>query len=446
MAAEVQRRESEHARQVRVVVLSSILGTTIEWYDFFLYGMAASLVFGKLYFPSHNPVVGTLLAFATFAIGFVARPVGGLLFGHVGDRIGRKRTLVATMVIMGLATTLIGALPTYSSVGVLAPVLLILCRLAQGVAIGGEWGGAVLLAVEYAGPSRRGLFGSWPQVGLALGLMLGTSAFSLISMVLDDTAFLAYGWRLAFLFSAVLVAVGVFVRLRVVETPAFAAMRAQQETATVPAAELLRDRRGRRHLLLGMGSRLAEGVAFNTWAVFILSYGVKNLGLHYSDLLHVVLLCSALMVVFLPVFGHLSDRWGPRKTFALGTLTFTLTVYPVFGVFETRSLVAVAVALLIVFGVAYPLMYGPQPALYCALFPTRVRYTGISLVYQFSGIFASGLTPLILTTLLAVSDTPWVMVTYLAVTGVVSTACTLALRSTDQIETKDRLISPQVHL
>ncbi|MDA3625680.1 MFS transporter [Saccharopolyspora sp. WRP15-2] len=430
MKEKAERRTSDQ-QNMKIVILSSILGTTIEWYDFFLYGMAASLVFGQLYFPGHDPAVGTLLAFATFAVGFVARPVGGLIFGHIGDRIGRKKTLVTTMMIMGVATFLIGLVPTYDDIGILAPILLVLCRVAQGVAIGGEWGGAVLLAVEYAGPRRKGLYGSWPQVGLALGLLLGTGAFLLLSAAMDEAAFLAYGWRIAFLFSVVLVLIGMFVRLKVMETPAFTAMRSNQEAATVPAAELLRDRFSRRHLLLGMGSRLAEGVAFNTWGVFILSYGVKSLGLHYSDLLRVVLVCSAVMVVFIPLFGHCSDRWGSRKTFALGAMIFTVLAYPVFGLFETRSLVVLTAALLIIFGVAYPLMYGPQAALYCDLFPTKVRYTGISLVYQLSGIFASGLTPLILASLLAIGGTPWLMVAYLVLAGGISTACTLAMRPMD---------------
>ena len=424
-------RNPASARDIRMVVLSSVLGTTIEWYDFFLYGMAAGLVFGRLHFPADDPVVATLLAFASFAVGFLARPLGGLLFGHIGDRIGRKRTLVSTMTIMGAATCLIGLVPTYASIGLLAPLLLVACRVAQGMAIGGEWGGAVLLAVEYAGPRRKGLYGSWPQVGLALGLLLGTGTFLLLSTAMGEAAFLAYGWRIAFLLSALLVIVGLVVRLKVVETPAFAAMRSRQRASAVPALDLLRNSLGRRHLLLGMGSRLAEGVAFNTWSVFVLSYGVETLGLRRSDLLAVVLACSAVMVVLIPLFGHAADRCSPRRVFALGALLFTALVLPVFGAFETRSIAAIAIAMLVVFGIAYPVMYGPQAALYCSLFPTGVRYTGISLVYQLSGTVASGLTPLILTGLLALGGTPWLVVGYLALTGAVSTACTLAMRPAD---------------
>jgi MFS family permease len=410
------------------VIASSVIGTTIEWYDFFLYGTAAGLVFGKLYFPGNDPVVGTLLAFATFALGFVARPVGGLIFGHIGDRIGRKRTLVATMMIMGGATTLIGLVPGYQSIGVAAPVLLVVLRLAQGVAIGGEWGGAVLLAVEYAAPRRRGLFGSWPQIGVALGLLLGTGAFSALGAGLDEAAFLAYGWRIAFLLSALLVGVGIFLRLRVLETPAFQAMRANQQESSVPALDLLRDRTDRRHLLLGMGSRLAEGVAFNTWGVFVISYGTRWLHLPRAQVLGVVMASAAVMALFIPLCGAASDRWGRRRTFALGAALFAVLVYPVFAAFQLGSLVVFAAGMIVAFGICYPVMYGPQAALYCELFPTNVRYTGISLVYQFSGIFASGLTPLVLTGLLGADGSPWLMVGYLALSGVVSTACTVAMR------------------
>jgi MFS family permease len=410
------------------VIASSVVGTTIEWYDFFLYGTAAGLVFGKLFFPGNDPVVGTLLAFATFAIGFVARPIGGLIFGHIGDRIGRKRTLVATMVIMGAATTMIGLVPGYRSIGVVAPVLLVVLRLAQGVAIGGEWGGAVLLAVEYAAPRRRGLFGSWPQIGVAFGLLLGTGAFSALSAGLGEAGFVSYGWRIAFLLSAGLVGVGIFLRVRVLETPAFRTMRAREQRSTVPALDLLRDRADRRNLLLGMGSRLAEGVAFNTWGVFVLTYGTRWLGLPRADVLRVLMVAAAIMAVFIPVFGAASDRWGRRRTFAVGAALFAVLVYPVFAAFQSGSLVVFTACMVVAFGVCYPVMYGPQAALYCELFPTSVRYTGISLVYQFSGIFASGLTPLVLTALLGADGSPWLMVGYLALSGVISVGCTVAMR------------------
>lgn len=260
------RTEISH-KDLRAVMISCVVGTTVEWYDFFLYGMAAGLVFDKLFFPNSDPLMGTLLAFATFAVGFVARPIGGLIFGHIGDRIGRKKTLVATMIIMGVATFLIGVIPTHAAIGAAAPVLLVIFRLAQGIAVGGEWGGAVLMAVEYAPPGKRGFYGGFPQVGLAIGLVLGTGVFAGLGAVMSDGAFLVWGWRIAFMLSAVLVGVGLFIRLKVMETPAFRKLAQAETRATIPALELIRDRGSRRNTFLGMGSRWAEGVAFNLWAV-----------------------------------------------------------------------------------------------------------------------------------------------------------------------------------
>ncbi|HWM38556.1 MAG TPA: MFS transporter, partial [Streptomyces sp.] len=273
-------------RRLKTVVLSSLLGTTVEWYDFFLYSTAAGLVFGELFFPTANGTVGTMLSFATFAVGFLARPVGGLLFGHIGDRIGRKRTLAFTMSLMGVSTALIGVLPTYEQVGILAPALLLVLRIAQGVALGGEWAGAVLLAVEHGPDGRKGRFGSYPQIGLALGLALGTGAFALLSNVLSEEAFLGYGWRAAFLVSLVLVAVGLTVRLKIDETPAFRAVRQlRQLPQSAPLVELLRERSSRRHVLLGMLARWGEGAAFNTWGVFAITYATTTLKLDRTSVL-----------------------------------------------------------------------------------------------------------------------------------------------------------------
>lgn len=343
---------------VRLVVASSVIGTTVEWYDFFLYGTAAGIVFNHLYFPSEDALVGTLLAFATFALGFLARPVGGLIFGHIGDRAGRKKTLVATMLIMGVATCLIGVIPTYASIGVLAPVLLVLLRVAQGIAIGGEWGGAVLMAVEYAPPGKRGLYGSFPQIGLALGLTLGTGVFALLDGTMADEAFLAWGWRIAFLLSAVLVIVGMFIRLRVMETPAFRALEEHEAKATVPALELARNPRSRRHTLLGMGSRLTEGIAFNAWAVFAISYGTGTLDMPRQPLLIAVLIAAIVMLVFIPLWGRLSDRLGRRRLFGVGAVVTTLLAVPAFLALDSRDPVLITLAIVAALGIAYPMMYG----------------------------------------------------------------------------------------
>jgi metabolite-proton symporter len=419
-------------QDIRTVVASSVIGTAVEWYDFFLFGVAAGLVLDDLYFPNDDPLIGTLLAYTTFALGFVARPIGGLLFGHIGDRRGRKTTLVTTMLIMGVATFLMGAIPTYEQIGIAAPILLIVLRLAQGLAIGGEWGGAVLMAVEYAPPRRRGFYGSFPQLGLAVGLVLGTGVFTLLSAVLDDAAFRSYGWRIAFFASLVLVLIGLYIRLKVLETPAFAAVKAAEREAKVPFVELVRDRRSRRHLLLGMGSRWAEGVAFNTWAVFVIAYATDTLGMRRGDVLLAVMVSACVMGALIPVFGHLCDRLGRRQMFATGVVLFGLSAYPAFAIFETGSFAALLGVLVVVLGVFYPVMYAPQSSLYAELFPTTVRYSGISFVYQFSGIVASGLTPLVLTALLGRGgDEPWLLVGYVVATAVVSLGCVLAIRPAD---------------
>ncbi|WP_158885000.1 MFS transporter [Amycolatopsis anabasis] len=415
---------------VRLVVASSVFGTTVEWYDFFLYGTAAGIVFNKLYFAGDDPLVATVLSFATFALGFLARPVGGFLFGHIGDRVGRKKTLVATMLIMGVATCLIGLLPDYETIGPAAPILLVVLRLAQGVAVGGEWGGAVLMATEYAPAGKRGLYGSFPQIGLALGLTLGTGVLAALNALTTEAAFLAWGWRIGFLLSAVLVVVGLLIRVKIMETPAFRVMTEQEGNATVPALELVRDPISRRHLLLGMGSRLTEGVAFNAWAVFVISYGSGTLRLDRQFLLVGVMTAAAVMVVFIPVFGRVSDRVGRRRAFSVGAVTTLVLAIPVLAALHAGNPLLITVSLVAVLGISYPLMYGPQAAFYAELFPVSRRCTGISVVYQLSGVVASGLTPLVLAYLAGRTGINGVLV-YLAVTTAISVVCTLAIRERD---------------
>jgi len=417
---------------VRTVLVSSLIGTTVEWYDFFLYSTAAGLVFDKLFFPSENEFVGTMLSFVTFFVGFVARPIGGVLFGHIGDRIGRKRTLVTTMVAMGLSTAAMGALPTYDQVGVVAPLLLVLLRLFQGLAIGGEWAGAVLMAVEYAPPGRRARFGSYPQIGLALGLGLGTGLFAILGRTLDEQQFLDYGWRIAFALSLVLVVVGLVIRLKVEETPAFDEVRRLRGVVRIPFLELFRNRVRRRNTLLGLLSRWAEGAAFNTWAVFFISYATSTLKLNRTDVLVQVMLASIVLAGLLVVFGRVADRWSPRRLYAAGAAVYALAVYPAFAAFQTRNVLLVGLVLVLLLGVVHAMLYAPQGTLYAQLAPVQLRYTGMSFVYQFSGIYASGLTPLIVTALVAAGGgTPWLACGYLALTGVIGAAATLALRKHD---------------
>ncbi|TPG29525.1 MFS transporter [Mycolicibacterium hodleri] len=412
----------------RTALWASVVGTTIEWYDFFLYATAASLVFNKVFFPDQSSFVGTMLSFATFAVGFLIRPVGGFVFGHVGDRIGRKKTLALTMFLMGGATALMGLLPTAAQIGVLAPILLLLLRMVQGFALGGEWAGAILLAVEHGPPRRKGLFGSVPQIGLAMGLALGTGVFALLQIALPDDAFLAYGWRIAFLFSIVLVGFGIVVRLKASETPAFEKIRGEDELSVVPIREVFKPP-SLRPTVLGMLSRWGEGAAFNTWGVFAISYATGTLHLARVPVLIAVTVAALVMAVLLPVSGLLADRFGPKWVYASGIAAYGLAVFPVFALFDTGSITYFALAMVLVFGVIHAWFYGAQGTLYASLFPTRIRYTGLSTVYQLSGVYASGLTPLILTALIAAGgNSPWLACSYLVATATIGVVTTLLLR------------------
>jgi MFS family permease len=431
-ADSLDESDADRRRRLRTVVAASLLGTTVEWYDFFLYATAAGLVFNKVFFPNASSLVGTLLAFATFAVGFVMRPIGGLVFGHIGDRIGRKRSLALTMLIMGFATALIGVLPTAAQIGVWAPVLLLVLRMLQGFALGGEWGGAVLLAVEHSPGDRRGRYGAIPQIGLALGLALGTGIFAILQVVLGQARFLAYGWRIGFLLSLVLVAIGIVVRLRVDETPAFQELRDLEAASTVPIREIFRGAGARRNTFLGLLSRWAEGSAFNTWGVFAISYATGALRFHKVPVLVVVTIAALLMAVLLPVSGRLTDRFGARRVYMAGVACYGIVAFPAFALFGTKNLLLFGLAMLVVFGVVHAIFYGAQGTLYSALYPTRTRYTGLSFVYQFSGIYASGVTPMILTALIAAAGgTPWLACAYLVTTAVISVVATALIRDRD---------------
>src|SRR6201997_5674875 len=424
--------DAERRQRLRIVVAASLLGTTVEWYDFFLYATAAGLVFNKVFFPDASSLVGTLLAFATFAVGFLMRPIGGLVFGHIGDRIGRKRSLALTMLIMGVATALIGGLPTAAQIGAWAPVLLLTLRILQGFALGGEWAGAVLLAVEHGPEDRRGRFGAVPQIGLALGLALGTGIFALLQIVLGQARFLAYGWRIGFLLSLVLVVIGIVVRLRVEETPAFRQLAEAEAASTAPIREIVGEPRSRRNTVLGLLSRWAEGSAFNTWGVFAISYATGALGLHRVSVLVVVTTAALLMAVLLPISGVLTDRFGARRVYLTGVVCYGLAAFPAFALFGTKKLLLFGLAMVVVFGVVHALFYGAQGTLYSALYPTRTRYTGLSFVYQVSGIYASGVTPMILTALIAVAGgKPWLACGYLVATAVISVFATALIRDRD---------------
>ncbi|MFZ5671636.1 MAG: MFS transporter [Pseudomonadota bacterium] len=413
---------------VRRVVTASLIGATIEWYDFFLYGAVAGIVFNKLFFPASDPFVSILLAYTTFAIGFVARPLGGLVFGHFGDRIGRKSVLVATLMIMGVATVLIGCLPTYEQIGIWAPILLVILRLAQGLGLGGEWGGAVLMAYEYAPKEKRGLYASIPQIGLAIGLCLSAGIVALLSR-LPDEDFLSWGWRSAFIGSILLVIVGLYIRLRIVETPEFQRIKDRKAESKVPAVEMLQQYPG--NIMLGMGARYIDGVFFNVFAVFSIAYltQMAPVKMPRETALWAVSASALLMIATIPLFGWLSDRIGRPRTYAIGSFLLALSAYPAFLLLGTGDVVMIFLALLVPFGIIYAMCYGPEAGLFADLFDPRVRYSGISFVYQFSGIFASGLTPIIATYLIKANDNqPWYLVGYVVFAALVSMVSAMAIQ------------------
>ena len=415
---------------IRPVILASFIGTAIEWYDFFLYGTAAALVFNKLFFPTQAPLAGTLSAYGTFAVGFVARPVGGAVFGHFGDRVGRRTMLVWSLLIMGIGTALIGVLPTYAEIGVWAPVLLVFLRFAQGIGIGGEWGGAVLMAIEHSRAGKRGLHGSWPQMGVPAGLLLSTGVFALLSSRLTEQEFLAWGWRVPFLFSVMLVLVGLFVRLRLLETPAFTRLREARGTARAPLLDVLRDHR--RVTLVGMGMRFGQNVLFYTFTVFVLSYGEKTLGYTRSTMLGGLAVGATVGLFTIPLWAALSDRVGRRPVYLTGAVLALLYAFPFFWLLG-RGPGFVPLAIVLGLNVSQDMMYGPQAAYFSELFGTRVRYSGVSLVYQLSSVFSGGIAPYLATMLLAYRG-PAAVATYVALSCAISVVATLFAPETHRVE------------
>ncbi|RVU23706.1 MFS transporter [Streptomyces antnestii] len=373
---------------------SGTIGAIVEWYEYTIYGVAAALVFGPLFFPNLAPGIGQIVSLATFGVGFLARPVGAFVAGHLGDRIGRKSTLILTFSIMTVATAAIGLVPTYEQIGIAAPLLLCVLRLAQGFAVGGEWGGAAIIAVENAPRERRGYFGAWPQIGVSAGLLLGTAAVSLASWMSGD-AFETWGWRVPFLLSTVLAGVGFAIRLRATESPEFLAEKAKMEAdldrRKAPAAILFRDHR--KSLLITIFGRFAEAGNYYLFTTFILSYVTTTLHVPRSYGLTASMIGAAVNIVMIPVFGAVSDRIGRVRTFLIGGALVVVTTWPVFALVHTGRLWAIVAGVVLFLALGHAMVYAPLPALYCEMFPTAVRYSGISIGYQMASVLLASFTP-----------------------------------------------------
>ena len=409
--------DAEHSAQLRKAVIASTIGTAIEWYDFFLYGTAAGLVFGKLYFPNEAPLAGTLLAFGTYFIGFVARPVGAAIFGHYGDRIGRKATLIATLLFMGIATFLVAFVPTYASIGIWGAVILTVLRALQGIGVGGEWGGSVLLAMEWARThGQRGLVASWPQFGVPCGLLLSTIAVTVFSAWSGDQ-FLVWGWRIPFALSIILVGVGLWIRLGILETPVFQKLLDQDKIEKAPILEVIKKQP--REIILSALLRLSEQAPFYVFTAFVFSYTVGTLHMSRNFILTAVSAAAVVSFVSIPLSGHISDRIGRRKMYLIGVVVTGLFGFLYFGMVDTAIPSAVFIAIVLSL-IPHDIQYGPQAALIAESFTPRLRYSGASLGYQLASVIAGGPAPIIAVALFAYYKTGYAIAIYIAGCAVVS--------------------------
>ncbi|WP_312050600.1 MFS transporter [Acinetobacter courvalinii] len=406
----------------RLAGISSMVGTTIEWYDFFIYGAAAALIFNKLFFPNLDPLTGVLAAFATYAVGFIGRPLGGLVFGHFGDKIGRKSMLLLTLMLMGIPTVLIGLLPTYESIGYWAAIGLVILRFIQGMAMGGEWGGAVLMAVEHAPEGKKGFWGSLPQASTGGGLMLASIALGLVSL-LPEQALFSWGWRIPFLASIILLVVGWYIRVKVPESPDFEKVKQQAEAIKVPALQVFKQHP--KQLISIIVARAAENAWFYIASTFTLAYTTTQLGIARQEILFATICGAAVILVMTPLCGHLSDKVGQRNMFMFGLCVLALYCYPFFSMLNSKDPVLVWAAIVLAIGVVFPLMYAPQAQLFARQFPAEIRYSGISISVQLAGVVGGGLAPLIATKLLSVgAGNPYLIMLYIASMAVVAIIAT----------------------
>jgi MFS family permease len=412
---------SEHQVQLRRAVIASTVGTAIEWYDFFLYSTVTGLVFAKLFFPHSDPWVGTLEAFAIYAVGFIARPIGAAIFGHYGDRIGRKSTLIATLLLMGLATAAVAAVPTYESIGISGAVILTALRFIQGIGVGGEWGGSVLMSMEWARTDRsRGLIASWPQFGVPCGLFLANLAVLAFSQMSGEQ-FLAWGWRIPFALSLILVGVGLYIRLGILETPVFTKLLAERQLDRTPMLTVIKQ--NYREILLSAFARMAEQAPFYIFTAFIFSYGINTLHVSRNFLLAAVLAGSLLSFVSIPLFGHLSDQIGRKNMYMIGAVTTGIFGFIYFAMLNTGSEAIIFVAIVLSL-IPHDMLYGPQAALIAESFTGRLRYSGASLGYQLASVIAGGPAPLIATWLFGTFHSATAIAVYIAICAVITLVAT----------------------
>ncbi len=412
----------EHSIQLKRAVIASTVGTAIEWYDFFLYGTVAALVFPKLYFPNDDPFVGTLNSFGIYAVGFVARPVGAAIFGHYGDRIGRKATLIATLMLMGIATFLVAFVPSYASIGIGGAVILTILRVIQGIGVGGEWGGSVLLSMEWAKtPASRGFIASWPQFGVPCGLLLSNLAFLAFSAMAPGDAFISWGWRIPFILSVILVVIGLYIRLGILETPVFSKLVAEKKIERQPTLEVIV--RNWKEIIVSAFVRLAEQAPFYIFTAYIFAYGTGVLKMDRNFLLIAVMAASVLSFISIPLSGHISDLIGRKKMYMLGAVTVGIFGFVYFGLMNTGSLVLAFIAIFLSL-VPHDMMYGPQAALIAESFTGRLRYSGASLGYQLASVIAGGPAPFIATWLFNSYKSGYAIAAYVLVCAVITIIAT----------------------
>ena len=430
----VQADAGTQQTQVRRAAMASAIGTTIEWYDFFLYNTAAALVFPHLFFPESSAYAGAMQSFATYFVGFAARPIGAAIFGHWGDRIGRKTTLIITLLVMGLASAVIGIMPGTATIGIAAPLLLVFLRVLQGIAVGGEWSGSVLLTMEWGDQKRRGLLGSFAQIGVPVGLVLGTGGMTLLSATMSEDAFDSWGWRIPFLASLILVAVGLVIRLRILETPMFAKVLKQGKTASAPVKDAIKHHW--REILLSAGVRFAEQMPFYLFTTFVLTYVVQVH--HYSKtfILSAVLVGATVELAAIPFFSNLSDSVGRKKVYTAGAVTAGVFAFPYFYVLTHGSSVSIFIVIVLSM-IIHAMMYGPQAALIGESFPTHLRYGGAGLGYQLASVFAGGPAPLLATWLLHETGTPYSISIYIVIAAVITVICCLALADRSRVDIED---------